>query len=306
MKEQMKSKSWSLAKNLSSIKTKTSSQYSLKDFTRLLDLKNPKLKKIEALLSGQFTSKQKGEGFDFNEIREYKIGDDLRHISWNTTAKTGNLHTKEYNSEKEIRTYFLIDISNSMFCGSKTNSFTQLFAFLLNISCGFSEKTGGLFFSNDIKYTFPFGNSYSQSNVIFQNFLKLTENLKTKITTTSSKTNISKALEFAEKYFRKKGVIFLISDFIGFERWEKSIYQTSLKQNIYSFQIHDLLDYELPKTGCIEIIDPETHERCFVNTDSNTIRTAYNNKMFKKQDELNAFLKKIGIHHTIIEKFDFE
>src|SRR3989338_7301583 len=100
MKEQMKYKSLLSQKNLNSVSKSFSENYSLKDFIRQINLHSPRLKKIEALLHGRFESINKGDGFNFNEIREYKIGDDLRNISWTTTAKTGDLHIKEYFSEK--------------------------------------------------------------------------------------------------------------------------------------------------------------------------------------------------------------
>ena len=302
----MKFKNSLFAKSFSSTEASSINNHSLKEFIRLLNLNSPKLKKIESLLSGKFSSIQTGSGYDFNEIREYKIGDDLRHISWNATAKTGTLHTKEYYAEKEVKTYFLIDISNSMLCGNKLSPLIQLFAFLLNISCGFSEKVGGLFFSDDIKYNFPMAQSSSQANIMFQSFLNIKENFKDKITNFPCTTNLSRALELTKKHFCKKGLIILISDFIGLTNWEKSIYNATVNQNIYSFQIYDPVDYELPKSGYVAVVDPETHSTCFVNTDSSSIRKAYNDKTNKRQEELEIFLKKLGVIHTKIEKNDFD
>ena len=196
----------------------SSYQYSLQEFLRQIDPNKAKLKKIEAILHGAYQSTKSGPGFDFNEIREYKMGDDLRHISWNATAKTGTLQVKEYFTEKEMRSYFLIDISNSMFCGNKMESFVQLVAFLLNFATSFSEKIGGVFFSNDIKYHFPMMSSSTQANIMFQTFLNLINNLSSKITPFTN-TDIYKAIEFTKRYFNKKCLIFLISDFINISHW---------------------------------------------------------------------------------------
>ena len=303
MKEQMKSKKWSLQKNFCNDNTKN--EFTLKEFIRQIDLNSYKLKKIEAALHGTFKSTISGTGLDFNEIREYRIGDDLRHISWASTAKTGTLQTKEYFAEKEIRSYFLIDISNSMFCGNKLEPFVQLFAFLLNLSCSFSEKIGGLFFSNEIKYHFPTRESLSQANIIFQAFLDFFNNIKKDSLNTSTNTNLSKAIEFTNRYFVKKGMIFIISDFVNIANWEKIIYETSQKQNIYSFQIYDSIDFSLPNSGYVSIIDPETNQRCIVNTDSKIIQETYQNLTNKKKEKLNSFLKSISVNHLVIEKNDF-
>jgi len=197
----MKSKKWSLQKNLASAK-QIKATYALKEFIRHIEIKSPKLLKIEGLLSGYFKSTQSGPGFDFNEIREYKIGDDLRHISWSSTAKTGKLHTKEYFAEKEVRAYFLIDISSSMFCGNKLEPFINLFAYLLNKSQSFCEKIGGTFFADDIKYQFDVREVYSGSNIMFQTFFEYWNKLKDKIPMSKVQTDLSKGINFAKRYFK--------------------------------------------------------------------------------------------------------
>lgn len=274
--------------------------YTLKDFIRQINLNTTKLKKIESLLHGIFRSHVQGPGFDFNEIREYRTGDDLRHISWKATARTGTLQTKEYYAEREIRTYFLIDISNSMFCGNKLETFITLIAFLLNLSCNISEKIGCVLFSEDIKYHFPQNESNLQSNLIFEVICNLATNINN-----SNSTNLSKTLEFTNRYFNKKGLLFLISDFLNLYNWEKTLFSTAQKQNIYSFQIYDPLDFSLPRSGYITIIDPETKQRSLVNTDNKKIQEAYKLLAGNKQEQLNNFLKNAGIHHSVIEKNDF-
>ena len=282
--------------------------YKLKDFLRQINLNKDKLKKIESLLQGAFQSNKFGAGFDFNEIREYKMGDDLRHISWNATAKTGALQTKEYYAEKEIYSYFLIDISNSMFCGNKPEPFIKLFTFLLNMSMNFSEKVGGVFFSDEIKYIFPLSHAHSQINLMFEtllNFMNSISEESEKKLALQAITNFSSALDFAKRSFSKKGMIFIISDFINISNWEKSIFETSQKQNIYLFQIYDPLDFTLPQKGYIRFIDPETKQRCTVNTDSKIIQENYHNLMLEKQKRLKMFFESIETHHLLIEKRDF-
>jgi len=299
----MKYKSLSLPKNLSLTEEITS--YSLKDFLRQINLNKDKLKKIEALLQGAFQSNRFGSGFDFNEIREYKIGDDLRHISWTATAKTGNLQTKEYLAEKEIYSYFLIDISNSMFCGNKPEPFIKLFAFLLNMAVSFSEKIGGVFFSDEIKYIFPLSYTHAQTNLMFETLLNSLNTKNKEKLNTQTLTNFSSALDFAKRSFSRNGMIFIISDFINISNWEKLIFEASQKQNIYLFQIYDPLDFSLPQKGYITLIDPESKQRCTVNTDSRIIQENYHNLMLEKQKRLKIFLESIGTHHLTIEKNDF-
>lgn len=283
----------------------TKKQYSLKEFLRQIDLNKQKLKKIESLLYGTFQSYKYGGGFDFNEIREYKIGDDLRHISWSTTAKTGTLHTKEYFTEKEIRTFFLIDVSTSMFCGNKLGTFIKTVAFLLNLSCQFSEKIGGLFFTNEITSHFGLSQSNYEANLIFNSLIHITSNLTKEIPLKSTFTDLNKALDFSNNYFHKKGLLLIISDFTNIKGWEKTIYNTAKKHIIYSFQIFDPVDFNIPLSGYLTLFDPETKKRIFVNTDNILIKDKYKNIIIEKQQYLTSFFHKIGAHHFVIEKADF-
>ena len=300
----MKFKKLPLPENL--LLTKDSSRCTLKEFLRQIDFNKSKLKKIQALLSGTFQSSHMGPGFDFNEIREYKIGDDLRHISWNTTAKTGNLHTKEYFSEKEMLSYFLIDISNSMFCGLKVDIFMQLVAFLLYLASTFSEQIGGVFFSSDVRYHFPLLLASSQANIIFQSLLNFVQEQDNDLFFTScDRTDLPKALDFMRQSFSRKGIVFLVSDFINLVNWEKSVYELSQKQNIFSFQIFDSVDFKLPNAGYVSIIDPETNKRFFVNTDNKAVQEKYLKLTHEKQEKLKKFFRTIGANHYIIEREDF-
>lgn len=301
----MKSKKLFYQESLASIREHEKSKNLLKDFLRRFDLQKVKLKKIEAELSGYIQSSKSGSGFDFNEIREYKIGDDLRHISWKTIAKTGKLHTKEYYTEKEVRAYFLIDISTSMFCGNKFNTFLNFFVFMLNKASTFCEKIGGVFFSNEIQYYFPFRETHSQANIMLQTFINYYHKLKDKTETKPVRTNLAQAINFTKQYFRRKGIVFLISDFTNLKDWEKSFFEISQKQNIFSFQIHDPIDFELHKIGYITLIDPETKQRFVVNTDSKRLHMAYKAYTKEKQKLLNNFLSTIGAKHIVIEQKDF-
>ncbi len=277
-------------------------KYSLRDFLRNIDLNSKNFKKIESAISGHFKSTLSGPGFDFNEIREYKPGDDLRHISWSNTAKTGRLHSKEFFSEREFQSVFLIDISNSMFCGNKFNTFIKTVAGVLKIASSFSDKLGSVFFSDDIKYHFPLLNSKSQMNIIFESLVDYYFNLDSKVSNLRQNTNIFNALEFSKQYFSKKSIIFIISDFINLYNFEKILFETASKQNVYLFQMYDELDYKLPNLGYVNIIDPETKEYCTVNTDSKLIQKEYFKLMSSNNDKLSNLFKLSGAKHFLINE----
>lgn len=301
----MKSKKSFSQKNLTYINQEINSNSALANFIRQLNLNSPKFKKIESILHGAFQSTLYGSGFDFNEIREYKIGDDLRHISWKATARTGNLQTKEYLAEKEIRAYFLVDISNSMFCGNKIDPFIKLYAYLLTSMKRYCEKIGGIYFSDDIKYNFTQAETSSQGNIMFQTLFNYYRNLDKKSLSEPSYTNLTKAITFTKEFFKKRGFIFIISDFLNLQNWEKQIFNLSQHQNIFLFQIYDPLDFEISNVGYISMIDPETNKRIVVNTDNNKIIESYKRLMKEKQEKINALLKQVSAKHVTVSKDDF-
>lgn len=296
----MKYKKLFLQKSLSLIKHDDKGHFTLKDFLREINLNPKKIQDIEGALSGAFKSKLTGSGFDFNEIREYRIGDDLRHISWNATAKTGILHTKEYFAEKELHSYFLVDISSSMLCGNKLETFIQTFAFLLNLTCNFSEKIGGIFFADDIKYNFPFSGAVTQANLMFDSLIKFRQDYLT----ASCRTDYLKPVDFTKRYFLKKGFVFIISDLINAVLFKEKFFEISQKQNVYFFQIYDSLDFDLPSKGYVTFFDPETRKIFTVNTDNQSVKKKYNNYMKQQQDELCNFIKSVGGYHFLIERRD--
>ena len=296
----MKYKNLLLQKNLSS--------YKLQDFLCQISLNKKKLKQIESLLQGVLQSKLSGSGFDFNEIREYHIGDDLRHISWAATAKTNTLQTKEYYAEKEVYSYFLIDISNSMFCGNKLEPFIQMIALLLNTASSFSEKIGGIFFADKITFNFPFLAAKTQVNLMFDSLISYYHNLKSKnqdFFSFSTSTNLIEPLEYARRYFSRRGLVFVVSDFLNASSAEKAMFEAAQKQNMYLFQIYDHLDFALPQAGYVSFVDPETKELFTVNTDNKIIREKYCSLMKGRQNKLKTFIETMGAHHMFIEKDDF-
>lgn len=303
----MKYKKLFLQKNLDLNNPAKTTVYTLKDFLRGITLNPEKFKSIESALSGILKSKNSGTGFDFHEIREYIPGDDLRHISWTTTARTGNLHTKEYYPEKETYSYFLLDVSNSMLCGNKLKTLLNTFAFLLNLASVFSEKIGGIFFADEIKYSFPFSASSTQANLMFDTLIKSVDSSSNKNSETPylNGTDFSKPLDFVKRYFSRKGFLFIISDLLFSSSFEEKIFEATQKQNVYFFQIYDPIDFNLPPSGYVTFIDPENNQRFTVNTDNNLIRGNYNSYMLDNQKRIGSFMRTIGAHHLTIEKGDY-
>ena len=221
------------------------------------------------LFAGQYKSGFKGHGIIFKELREYQLGDDIRFIDWNVTARMQRTYTRVFEEEKETCIYILIDNSSSTLFGSsesKRDLITQLCADLCFSAIKNNNKTGLILFSDSIEKHIP-----PSKNVEQIPFL-----IKVLATMQSSrgKTNISKALEFINNIISKRSLIFIVSDFLD-KNFEKPLGILANRHNVIGIRIEDKMDKVLPNIGLLEISDLETGEKFMIDSANSHIQKNY-------------------------------
>jgi uncharacterized protein (DUF58 family) len=161
------------------------------------------------IFTGEYASTFKGRGLEFEEVREYITGDDIKTIDWNTSAKTGKLHTKIFREERELTVVIMLDISGSMHFGSKwafkSELATEIAALLSYTALKNNDKVSLLLFDNKVEKFIP---PRKGKNHIW-NIIKTIVNTDK----LESKTNINEAIKFAANAVKKRSILFLISDF---------------------------------------------------------------------------------------------
>jgi len=245
---------------------------------------------IDDQLTGDYHSMFKGQGVEFDEVRPYVAGDDIRSIDWNVTARTGEPHVKRFSEERELTVIFLVDVSGSQVFGSKTRSKSELAA---EITCLLAltairnqDKIGLMLFTDRIVKSIPPRKGRTSVMRLVREVLAADE--------TREGTDITTALRFLNNVQKRKAVVFLVSDFQD-TGYEKELRVTARRHDVIACPISDPCEFELPDVGLIEMQDPESGELLLVDTGSVTVRKAFANRASEENEKLMKFFKRTGI-----------
>jgi uncharacterized protein (DUF58 family) len=245
---------------------------------------------IDDQLTGDYHSMFKGQGVEFDEVRPYVAGDDIRSIDWNVTARTGSPHVKRFSEERELTVIFLVDVSGSQVFGSGTRSKSELAA---EITCLLAltairnqDKIGLILFSDRILKSIPPRKGRTSVMRLVREVLAADE--------TREGTDITAALRFLNNVQKRKAVVFLVSDFQD-SGYEKELRVTARRHDVIACPISDPCEFELPNVGLVEMQDPESGELLLVDTGSAAVRKAFAERASQDNGQLMKFFKRNGI-----------
>ena len=249
-------------------------------------------KLIDDQLSGDYHSTFKGQGVEFDEVRPYEVGDDVRSIDWNVTARTGVPYIKRYSEERELTILFLVDVSGSQSYGSrgrtKADLSAEVTALLALTALRNQDKVGLILFSDRIvKYIPP---RKGRDSV-----MRLAREVLAASDGAEGGTDVAGALRFLNGVQKRRAVVFLVSDFLGRGDCEKMLRATARHHDMVCVTVSDPAEHELPDVGLVELEDPETGELALVDTSSARTRRLFAERAAAEREELDRFLKKTGI-----------
>ena len=256
-------------------------------------------KLIDDQLSGDYHSTFKGQGVEFDEVRPYTPGDDVRTIDWNVTAKTGLPYIKRFSEERELTILFLVDVSGSQGYGSVRRSKMELAAevtaLLALTAIRNQDKIGLVLFSDQIVKYIPPRKGRDSVMRLVREVLAAEDDAK-------GGTNIAEALKFLNSVQKRRAVVFLVSDFLGggtgttgTAGFEKLLRATSRHHDMVCVPVSDPAERELPDVGLVELEDPETGELVLVDTSSTAVRKRFAATAAEENEELKRFFLKTGI-----------
>ena len=244
---------------------------------------------VNELFGGEYHSIFKGKGMTFSEVREYQSGDDIRLIDWNVTARTTTPFVKNFEEERELTVYLMVDISASGEFGSgsqlKRELGTEIAAVLGFSAIKNNDKVGLILFSDSIeKFIFP---KKGKSHVL----RVIRELLYTDPKNTG--TSIGNSLDYLLKVAKRKSVVFIISDFID-SGYSSSLKIVSKKHDLIAIQLYDPAEYKIPNIGLAKVEDPETGEMFWIDTTSKQAMKELQDDIRLKQSKFSKNAKKIG------------
>jgi uncharacterized protein (DUF58 family) len=247
------------------------------------------------LFSGEYHSAFKGRGMAFSEVREYQIGDEIRTIDWNVTARFNHPYVKVFDEERELTVMVLIDVSGSENFGTiiqqKQDVATELCAVLAFSAIQNNDKVGVIFFSDKIEKFIPPKKGRSHILMIIRELIDFKPENKG--------TNVAEALRYFTSAIKKRSTAFIISDFIS-PKFDDELKIANKKHDIIALRLYDRHEEEFPNLGLVPMRDEETGELQWINTASKEVRTAYKAAALKRNDELNNTFKKSGVDFTSI------
>lgn len=253
---------------------------------------------VEDSLAGTYHSVFKGKGMNFDEVREYVAGDDIRTIDWNVTARTGTPHIKKFTEERELTIMLVIDISGSGEFGSSASSKRELMAELGSI-LAFSaiknnDKVGLILFTDSTELYIPPSKGRSHILRVIREILFFVPR--------SKQTDFILPLDFLNRVIKRKCVCFYISDFcftenhdLALNKLQPKFHLTNKRHDLIAIQVNDPLESELPDVGWITMEDRETGEQIEINSSSQHIRNQYSVLSKSRQENLIKMFNKSGV-----------
>ena len=253
---------------------------------------------VDDALAGRYASVFKGRGMDFDRVRNYVPGDDVRTIDWNVTARTGEPHVKLFTEERELTILLMIDVSASADFGSVADSKRELAAEAAGVLASSAirnrDKVGLILFSDAVELYIPPGKGRMHIMRLIRETLFFQPSRRG--------TDIAKALDFANQVVHRKSVMFLVSDFCLGAPFEERLTQlrnklqiTNRRHDVIAVSVTDPREASLPDIGRIRIEDAETGQVVELDTGSAKTRDAYARQSRLRRELTAARIRSLGV-----------
>ena len=245
---------------------------------------------VNNVFAGEYESAFKGQGMEFEDVREYQPGDEIRSIDWNVTARMGKPFIKRFVEERELTVIFLVDLSASGSFGSiaktKNEIAAELCALLSFAAIKNNDKVGLIVFTDTVEMFIPAKKGINHALRLIRELLYFQPR--------QTSTNIAVGLDYLGKVLTKKAVVFLVSDFLetGFE---KKMRVMGRRHDLIAVSITDPREIKMPNVGLLELEDAETGEMIIIDTASSTVRGQYETRGRDRAENLRKTFYSMGI-----------
>jgi len=251
---------------------------------------------VNDTMAGEYHSVFKGRGMEFDEVRPYAEGDDVRTIDWNVTARTGHPHVKRFVEERQLTILLAVDASGSLDFGTrqqfKGELAAEVCALLAFSAIRNNDRVGLLIFTDGVELYVPPKKGRRHVLRLVRELLFFKPQRRG--------TGIASALEFTRRVLRRKSVLFLISDFLE-AGIETPLSLTAQRHDMVALAPNDALENELPAVGLVEWRDAETGEATLVDTGSLAVRRAYAQRQAQLRLDRQRLMRRLGVDFVELE-----
>jgi uncharacterized protein (DUF58 family) len=250
---------------------------------------------VNDVFSGEYHSVFKGRGMDFSEVREYQIGDDVRTIDWNVTARHGRPYVKVFEEERELTVMLLVDASSSGEFGTfermKGEIAVEICALLAFSAIKNNDKVGLIIFTDQIEKFIPPRKGKSHVLRVLRELLYFKPE--------DRKTDIALALEYLNRVTRRRSAAFLVSDFLS-KDFDKAMRLANKRHDMVAIHIVDPRELEMPQVGYLELEDLESGEQILVNTRDARVRRLFHEKASEAMLQQAKLFKQMNVDSIVI------
>ncbi|MBN1755306.1 DUF58 domain-containing protein [bacterium] len=245
---------------------------------------------VNDVFSGEYHSVFKGRGMEFAEVREYQIGDDIRTIDWNVTARTGHPYIKIFEEERELTVMLLVDVSSSGEFGTaaqmKRDIALEICALLAFSAIQNNDKVGLIMFTDIVEKFVPPQKGKTHVLRLLRELLYFKPR--------DRETDISAALDYLNKVLNRRGIVFLVSDFIARD-YRKPLAIASQRHDLVPIIITDPREMSFPSIGFLELEDAETGQSVILDSSDPQIRKRFLRNVSEQKIAREKNFKSIGL-----------
>ncbi|TMH30737.1 MAG: DUF58 domain-containing protein [Betaproteobacteria bacterium] len=251
------------------------------------------IRRLDGLLHGDYRTLFRGYGLDLADLREYQYHDDVRHIDWNVTARLQTPYVREYNEEREVAAWLLLDLSPSVDFGSrdikKRNVSAEFMALLARLLTRHGNRVGAMLYGDTVDRVIPARGGRRHVLHILHAILSRPER------TQSEATKLSDLLGTALQMISRRSLIFVVSDFISAPGWAKPLARLAQRHEVIAVRLYDPLEMTLPDLGLLVMQDAETGEQVFVDTHDRGFRKRFAAVAEKHEADLRSAFREAGV-----------
>jgi len=251
------------------------------------------LRRLDGSLMGDYRTLFRGFGIDLADLREYQVNDDARTIDWNATARLQVPHVRQFNEDREVTAWFLVDLSGSVNFGSgaitKRAMAADFVALVARLLTRHGNRAGAVLYTDRVDLVIPARGGRLH-------VLHLIDRIqKTGASRTLGKsTRLSELLERALQAIKRRSVVFILSDFISEPGWARPLSLLGQRHEVLAVRLYDALERELPDAGLVVMEDAETGQQLFVDTHDTAFRRRFVALAAEREAALRAALSGAG------------
>ncbi len=251
------------------------------------------IRRLDGLLQGDYRTLFRGFGLDLADLREYQMEDDVRHIDWNVTARLQTPYVRQYNEDRELTAWFLLDMSPSVDFGSggvtKRALLEEIVTILARLLTRHGNKAGAIIFTGEVYRVIPARSGRRHVLYLLDTVLSLPKQER------APETDLRLLLEAAESVVRRRSFLFLVSDFLSRPGWAELLERLARRHELLSIRLFDPMEEKMPNIGMVYLQDAETGEQLFLDTGDPRFRRRFAEEAARRDEEVRSAFAEAGV-----------